>query len=792
MDEEQNLTPEEELAKLKLDIKKLKRELKHATKDNELLRMANEQAAHTQEFIQRDNLRQIFYNNQLLKTSPYVLILTDENLHMVMVSEMFYYYCDIDPTAVKSGLPLKDAFENVIDDDSLEEFMEKCNDAVNGVDTPSYLMRTEINGTRMDMQVTISPMTSDSGRFSGLNIVFVDMTEMIDAKEHADEANQAKSSFLANMSHEIRTPINAVLGMDEMILRGSKEPETLTYAQDIQTAGKTLLALINEILDFSKVEEGKMEIIPTQYELGSLVNDLVNMVQDKVSKKGLEFDVEVDSAIPHELFGDEIRIKQCMLNLLNNSVKYTEKGKVKLGVSFRWKDEKTIYLEISVTDTGIGMKQEDMERLFTPFTRIEEKRNRKIEGTGLGMSITKKLLELMGTSLAVDSVYGKGSTFSFAVEQTIMSKEPIGSFAENFKRSNRTVERKQYKALFYAPLAHLLVIDDTETNLIVIKGLLKETGVQIDTVDSGAKALKMTAEKKYDVVFVDHMMPEMDGIETLEEMKKQPNYDSAVHIALTANAISGAREMYLSAGFDDYLSKPVDGDLLEAMLKKYIPDSKQVTQESYSGQNVEAEQEAEPEEKKASIPEWLYEVPGLDVEEGIRNCGGEDSFMSVITTFHETADQKNREIVGFFMTEDWDNYTIRVHALKSSCRIIGYMSLSKLAEQLEMAGKGNDIDFIKAHTDAALGMFEMLDKRLEKFDEVDESLPLIGEDEMKEAYGAIYEFTINMDFGMVESVLNNLKNYRLTPNDEVLIKQVNDSLMMLDWDSIEAVVKDKR
>ncbi|MEE3467851.1 MAG: ATP-binding protein [Eubacterium sp.] len=792
MDEEQSLTPEEQLAKYKLEIKKLKRELKHATKDNELLRMANEQAAHTQEFIQRDNMRQLFYNNQLLKTSPYVLILTDETLHMVMVSEMFFYYCDIDPNLVKSGIHLKDAFEHLIDDEALEDFIAKCNDVVNGVDTPPYLMRTAINGTQMDLQVTIAGMSTDTGRFTGLNIVFVDMTEMIDAKERADEANQAKSSFLANMSHEIRTPINAVLGMDEMILRGSKEPETLTYAEDIQTAGKTLLALINEILDFSKVEEGKMEIIPTQYELGSLINDLVNMVQDKVSKKGLEFDVEVDEGVPHELFGDEIRIKQCVLNLLNNSVKYTEKGKVKLGVGYSWKDEKTIFLEITISDTGIGMKQEDMERLFAPFTRIEEKRNRKIEGTGLGMSITKKLLELMGTTLSVDSVYGKGSTFSFAVEQTIMSREPVGSFAESFKRSNRTVERKEYKALFYAPLAHLLVVDDTETNLIVIKGLLKETGVQIDTVDSGKSALEMTAKKSYDVVFVDHMMPEMDGIETLDEMKKQPGYDNAVHIALTANAISGAREMYLAAGFDDYLSKPVDGTLLETMLKKYIPESKQVTQESYSGQNVESKPEPEPEEKKPVIPDWLYEVPGLDVEEGIKNCGGEDSFMSVITTFHETADQKNREIVGFYAEEDWDNYTIRVHALKSSCRIIGYMSLSKLAEQLEMAGKGNDIDFIRSHTDAALGMFEMLDNRLAKFDEVDESLPLIPDDELKEAYGAIYEFTLNMDFGMVESVLNNLKSYRLKPMDEVLIKQVNDSLMMLDWDSIEAVVKDKR
>ena len=394
----------------------------------------------------------------------------------------------------------------------------------------------------------------------------------------------------------------------------------------------------------------------------------------------------------------------------------------------------------------------------------------------------------MGTSLSVDSVYGKGSTFSFAVEQKVLSDESIGSFAENFRGENREVRRKEYKALFYAPLAHVLVIDDTETNLIVFKGLLRETGVQIDEASSGKQALMLTEKKDYDVIFIDHMMPEMDGLETLEEMKKQENYDKSVHIALTANAISGAREEYLAAGFDDYLSKPIDGTLLEVLLKKYIPESKQVTQDSYSGKHSSNKTE----QKEIEIPEWLYDVPGLDVDEGIKNCGGKESFMNVITTFHDTADQKNREIVGFYMTKDWNNYTVRVHALKSSARIIGAMKLSKLAEQLEAAGKSEDIDFITSHTDAALGMFEMLDSRLKKFDEVSDSLPPIGEDELKEAYQTIYDYTLNMDFGMVESVLTMLKSYKLDISDEIIIKQVNDKLMMLDWDAIEVLVKDKK
>ena len=343
MAEEQALTPEEELAQLKSEYKKLRRELKHVSKDNEMLRMANEQAAHTQEFIQRDNMRQIFYIRQLLKTSPYLLVLTDANMTTVMVSELYFRFGDVDREVVRRGIHLKDAFEDWFDEEQLSLFLENCQAALDGEDPDPYIIRTEIRRETRDLQVTIRPMVMDSGEMMGLNIVFVDMTEMIDARERADQANQAKSSFLANMSHEIRTPINAVLGMDEMILRESQEEGTLSYAQDIRAAGKTLLALINEILDFSKVEEGKMEIIPTRYELGSLINDLNNMVRDKVEKKGLDFQLDLDQNVPHELYGDEIRLKQCILNLLNNAVKYTEKGQVKLGVGFRKRMSRTSF-----------------------------------------------------------------------------------------------------------------------------------------------------------------------------------------------------------------------------------------------------------------------------------------------------------------------------------------------------------------------------------------------------------------------------------------------------------------
>jgi len=389
-------------------------------------------------------------------------------------------------------------------------------------------------------------------------------------RNRADAANRAKSAFLANMSHEIRTPINAILGMDEMILRESSERETLSYASDIQAASKTLLSLINDILDFSKVEEGKMEILPTQYELRSVVNDLVNMVRERADRKGLRFEVVLDETTPHLLCGDAIRIRQCVLNLLTNAVKYTEIGSVTLGVEYQKLSGQSILLRFRVSDTGIGMKQEDMDRLFSPFTRIEEERNRSIEGTGLGMSITRELLDLMGSKLEVKSVYGEGSEFAFAIEQPVVDWNAIGPFAAH----SSEVRRSAYRELFHAPSARVLAIDDTPVNLTVIRGLLKKTQITVDTAESGAEALRMAVDQAYDVVFIDHMMPEMDGIETLRRLQKLPRQRHAVFIALTANAVAGARESYIEAGFSDYLSKPVDGARLEDMLVKYLPIEK--------------------------------------------------------------------------------------------------------------------------------------------------------------------------------------------------------------------------
>lgn len=395
--------------------------------------------------------------------------------------------------------------------------------------------------------------------------------------ERAVAANEAKSSFLSNMSHEIRTPINAILGMNEMILRESTEASTLTYSQNIKTAGNTLLGIVNDILDFSKIEEGKMNIVPVDYDLLAILKDLVNMIRIKLDAKKLKLILDFDNNTPRLLHGDEIRIKQIITNILTNSAKYTERGNVTFRVSYEKKasEPDSVMLNVSVKDTGIGIKPADMDKLFSKFDRIEENRNRNIEGTGLGMSITKELLEMMGSSLHVSSVYGAGSEFSFTIKQTVVSWEPLGNFEEAAQEESKE-EVKEYKQKFEAPDANILMVDDNNMNLLVFTRLLKQTKVKIDTAKSGDEAISMIFKKKYDVIFLDHMMPEKDGVQVLRELKEgpvNPNMETP-YICLTANAITGARDEYIKAGFDDYLAKPVNPKELEEMLFCHLPKEK--------------------------------------------------------------------------------------------------------------------------------------------------------------------------------------------------------------------------
>ena len=522
-----------------------------------------------------------------------------------------------------------------------------------------------------------------------------------DAAKTALNAGQAKSQFLAQMSHEIRTPINAVLGMNEMILRESNDADILEYSENIASAGRTLLNLINSILDFSKIEDGKMEIIPVRYDTLGMVDELVNMIYEKAVQKKLSLITKVDPRIPRSLYGDDMRIKQVITNLLTNAVKYTKEGSVTLTIGGEVVNEENFILSVSVTDTGVGIRSEDIGKLFQSFIRLDEEKNKNIEGTGLGISIVKELLRMMDSELKVASEYGKGSEFSFQMPQKIVDATPVGLYGE--RHVQRKVKKDAPKEFLKAPGAKILAVDDTRLNLKVINGLLKRNLIVPDLADSGEKCLAYAKKSFYHIIFLDHMMPVMDGMETLKRLKKLNLPRETKIIVLTANAISGAREKYLALGFDDYLSKPIDVNKLEGILKKHLPPELiRVDEEVLDVPEIKEPAQIESAEENLSL---------IDMKTALANCMDSEDFFAEMAEEFVTSD-KTDELEKYFAAENWHDYRITVHALKSTAAVVGAVKLNELAKAQELAAKDSKFDDVKANHAELITLYKKVREEL--------------------------------------------------------------------------------
>ena len=591
----------------------------------------------------------------------------------------------------------------------------------------------------------------------------------------AEASNAAKSDFLSNMSHEIRTPVNTMLGMNEMILRTSPDPQILDYAKNIQSSGKILLNLINDILDFSKIESGKFTLVPSRYSLSSVLSDISVAFKEKAKDKGITLTLEADPSIPDCLYGDSLRVSQIFSNLLSNAVKYTDKGSIKCLVDGEMAPD-ALVLRIQVSDTGKGIRQEDIKNLFTEFERADLVSNNTIEGTGLGLAITKTLVAEMDGEIKVESTYGAGSVFTVHIKQMVLDPAPIGTI----KANNPEDISKEYKPLFRAPECRVLIVDDTDMNLFVIKELLKETGIIIDTADSGLKCLELMRDIRYDLVLLDIRMPNMSGKETLEHIKSEHLGEGIPIIALTADAVEGSKDKYIDMGFSGYLSKPVDPPVLEMTLASYLPKAKvkiceRKEDSSYSG----------------DLPDALFSIKEIEVADGIRYCGTPRIYLDTISRYSSRLAENLRDIKKALAMNDIQEFTIKVHALKSASQSIGCRELYEGFRSMEDAGNKKNIGFIEAGIDDLLTLYEKICIRLKAINSQNDKTGItIDKESLRGIYTHLKEYVDDLNDEAITSMLGALKKYDFPGEEQDRFDSILDSFEKADWVRLAEIMKE--
>ena len=622
-------------------------------------------------------------------------------------------------------------------------------------------------------------------------------------RKEAKSAGKAKTDFLANMSHEIRTPMNAICGMSDLLLQTKLTDEQLDYVSTIKLSSDNLLSIINDILDFSKIEAGKMELVPQSYNLLSPLYSLQNTIDVRIGERPLDFKISIKRDMPTQLYGDEVRVQQVILNLLTNAVKYSNQGHIELIVDYEKLENDEIMLKATVKDQGIGIKKEDMPKLFEAFSQVDMERNHRIEGTGIGLTITERLVRSMGGSITLESEYGVGTTFYVSMRQkvedfnSVIDTESTDDFVV-ISHSNILkgfVSGKKKIAKFIAPDAKVLVVDDNEANLKVAKGLMGQYKLSVRTCTSGKAALDiLETDKSFDILFIDHMMPEMDGVE-LTKILRSSNDDYLKYvpiIALTANAIKGVSEMFLANGFTEYLSKPIDTERLGEVLNKWIPENKK--EEAMEEEESVADKNQAVDDNDENLLNMLRQIENVDYDKAMTLCGkSEDILLSVIEVYVKSYSQIKERIDSTYAKEDLKNYAIEVHGVKSSSRSIGNDVLGEMAYRLEIEAKDGNIAYVKEnHSEFVMKYEQFVGKLKEIVDKLktEEKIEKVkfSKEEMLSMINECISLYDEFETTKAEEVLKKLQCAECDENIMNLINDAIDSAELFDFDEVTKIL----
>lgn len=641
------------------------------------------------------------------------------------------------------------------------------------------------------------PILDEFGKNKGYVVLLFDVTETRNyieeikrVREQAEQANIAKSAFLANMSHEIRTPMNAIVGLSDIIMEESRGRKVYEYACDIKSASRNLLALINDILDLSKVEAGKMELVPTEYHVTALADEVLSMMDIVASQRGLQLKKDYDMSIPCRYLGDEGRIKQILINILNNALKFTKKGFVAFSITAKQSDVEGIeILSFRIEDTGCGIREEDLKEIFDNFKQVDSRRNRAVEGTGLGLSITKRLVDLMQGTIQVESVYGEGTTFTVEIPQKIVDERPLSEVPASQVQINEELNP------FTVKNCHVLVVDDNRINRKVAATFLQTYGLEIDEAESGADAIKLVHKTLYDIIFMDHMMPEMDGIETVQRIRSEcgDNGRLPIIIALTANAMEGVKEIFLENGFQDFITKPLDRRSLHATLLRWISEEKRIKDKISDDVSIETDKIVDDQDTKSQI-----NITGIDVKEISKQYSNSlEDYLELLDLYCLDGKRKLIVLRELWEKRDYKNYGIEVHGLKSASANVGAMAISKSAREQELAVDRGDMAYVDAHAAQLLAAYETQIEHISQFLESVHQSTHLGEKAQRIDYG---DFVC-----MINEALNSLENfhakdcthkieeilqYQMNPEIEARLIEVQSQLKLYEDEAAEQMLRE--